>query len=139
MKKIVINKCHGGFGLSAAAIDFIAKRRGLTLYPENKGLYTTYWTVPPEQHAAKWDYKTWENMSQTERTAYNAAYRNATVSASSFDRDDPDLVAAVEALGAMANDRYANLKVVEIPDDVEWFIEEYDGLEWIAEAHETWS
>ncbi len=25
-----------------------------------------------------------------------------------------------------------------IPDDVKWQIEEYDGLEWIAEKHRTW-
>ena len=27
---------------------------------------------------------------------------------------------------------------VSIPDDVEWQIEEYDGMEWVAEAHRTW-
>ena len=27
---------------------------------------------------------------------------------------------------------------VEIPDDVEWQIEEYDGSEWIAEKHRIW-
>jgi hypothetical protein len=32
----------------------------------------------------------------------------------------------------------AELKVVESPDDVEWEIEEYDGIEWIAEVHRTW-
>jgi hypothetical protein len=29
--------------------------------------------------------------------------------------------------------------VIEIPDDVEWEVEEYDGLEWVAEKHRTWS
>ena len=33
----------------------------------------------------------------------------------------------------------AKLKIVEIPDDVEWIIEEYDGKEWIAEDHRRWS
>ena len=27
---------------------------------------------------------------------------------------------------------------VEIPDDVEWQIEEYDGTEHISEKHRTW-
>jgi hypothetical protein len=27
---------------------------------------------------------------------------------------------------------------VDIPDDVKWQIEEYDGNEWIAESHRTW-
>ena len=34
---------------------------------------------------------------------------------------------------------YAQLKIVEIPDDVKWIVEEYDGIELIAEVHRTWS
>jgi len=30
------------------------------------------------------------------------------------------------------------LKVVEIPDDVEWNVQEYDGNEWVAEKHRIW-
>jgi hypothetical protein len=37
------------------------------------------------------------------------------------------------------NGDFAELKVVEIPDDVQWQIEEYDGKEWIAEKHRTWN
>ena len=54
-------------------------------------------------------------------------------------RNDPILVEVVEQLGEDAADRFAELKVVEIPDDVEWQIEEYDGNEWIAEKHRTWN
>jgi hypothetical protein len=53
-------------------------------------------------------------------------------------RDDPKLVEVVERLGAKADGRYADLKVVEIPDDVEWTIEEYDGSEHVSEVHRTW-
>ena len=53
-------------------------------------------------------------------------------------RDNPILVEIVEQLGESANTRFSQLKVVEIPDDVEWGIEEYDGKEWIAEKHATW-
>lgn len=54
-------------------------------------------------------------------------------------RDDDDLVAIVEQLGKAADGDYARLKVVEIPADVKWKVEEYDGSEWIAEVHRTWS
>jgi hypothetical protein len=37
-----------------------------------------------------------------------------------------------------ANGAHANLKIVEVPPDVEWQIEEYDGNEWVAEKHRTW-
>jgi len=54
-------------------------------------------------------------------------------------RDDPYLVKLVRELGMGANGTYANLKIVEVPGDVEWQIEEYDGNEWVAEKHRTWS
>jgi hypothetical protein len=53
-------------------------------------------------------------------------------------RDDPYLVKVVKELGMAANGPYANLKIVEIPGDVSWHIEEYDGNEWVAEDHRTW-
>ena len=54
-------------------------------------------------------------------------------------RDDPYLVKVVKSLGMSANGAHANLKIVEIPGDVEWLVQEYDGAEWIAEKHRTWS
>ena len=55
-----------------------------------------------------------------------------------LDRHDPVLVDIVEQLGEKANGRCASLDVVEIPDDVDYVVEEYDGKEWIAEKHRTW-
>lgn len=54
-------------------------------------------------------------------------------------RDCARLVAVVQALGEAASGTYARLKIVTIPDDVEWYIHEYAGVEWVAEAHRTWS
>ena len=55
-----------------------------------------------------------------------------------IERNDQYLVRVVEELGDDANGRFAELKVVEVPDDVEWYVEEYDGWEWVAEVHRTW-
>lgn len=55
-----------------------------------------------------------------------------------INRGDPVLVQIVEELGDKANGNFADLQIVEIPDDVEWTVEDYDGKEWIAEAHRTW-
>jgi hypothetical protein len=54
-------------------------------------------------------------------------------------RDDAVLIQVVEELGDAANGFAADLKIVDIPDDVDWYIEEYDGNEWVAERHRTWS
>lgn len=54
-------------------------------------------------------------------------------------RDDPLLVEIVEQMGKKASGYCADLKIVQIPDGIEWTIHEYDGNEWVAEAHRTWS
>ena len=32
----------------------------------------------------------------------------------------------------------SDLKIIEIPDDVEYTIKEHAGREWVAEKHRTW-
>ena len=54
-------------------------------------------------------------------------------------RDDPILIQLFEEMGDAANGFAADMKIVEIPDGVDWEIEEYDGNEWVAEKHRTWS
>jgi hypothetical protein len=93
MTKIVINRCHGGFGLSAKAESKYKELAGIT----DPVFISRY--IP---------------------------------------RDDAHLVAVVELMGEAADSGYAELKIVEIPDDVNWYIEEYDGREWVAERHRTW-
>lgn len=56
-----------------------------------------------------------------------------------YSRTDPILVEAVETLGKEANGSYAKLKVVEIPDDIEYYINDYDGVETVHEKHQSWS
>lgn len=55
-----------------------------------------------------------------------------------IERNNPILVEIVEQLGESADGRYAELKVVDIPDDVQWHIDEYDGWETIHENHRVW-
>lgn len=54
-------------------------------------------------------------------------------------RDDPVLVQIVDELGPKADGNFAELRIVEIPDDVEWEVYEYDGYEHVAETHRIWS
>jgi hypothetical protein len=63
----------------------------------------------------------------------------ATFYDSDITRDDPILIQVLERLGANeCSDQYASLRIVEVPDDVEWTIEDFDGKEWVAEVHRTW-
>ena len=92
MQKIVINRCVGGFGLSAKAREYL----------------------------------------RVEDSKYNYEIEDE------IHRDDPKLVACIEELGRAANGEFAELAIVEIPDNVQWTIENYNGNEWIAEVHRTW-
>lgn len=53
-------------------------------------------------------------------------------------RSAPELVQVVEELGDKANGRLARLVVVEVPDDVDWYIRDYDGMETVEEVHRSW-
>lgn len=91
IRRVVISRRHGGFGLSEQALNRYSELTGQNSFNERD--------IP---------------------------------------RDDPYLVQVVRELGGDASGRYAELKIVEIPADVDWFIEEYDGWEWVAEKHRTW-
>jgi hypothetical protein len=54
-------------------------------------------------------------------------------------RDHPTLVRIVEKLGEAAGGDHSELKIIEVPDDVNWYVVEYDGLEHVAERHRVWS
>ena len=55
-------------------------------------------------------------------------------------RAHPRLLILAKQIGLknLAGD-YATLKIVDIPDDVKWTIDQYDGREWVAEVHRRWS
>ena len=142
--KVVFNACFGGFGLSDAAIKRYAEIKGLTLYPETNKYSSltgpTYYVVPPEQRRPELSVGEFHAMSVPERQAYNAQPSEILYDRD-IPRDDPALVQVVEELGEKASDRFAALKIAELPDDMisKWHIHEYDGSEHVAEDHRVWS
>jgi len=113
--KIVINSDYGGFSLSDQAVLAYGRKKGL-------------------------------NLVKDENTSWNISifYKDTVAKENYFEdreipRNDPALVEVVEVLGEAANGFAASLKIVEIPEDVEWCVEENDGREWVSEKHRTWS
>ena len=54
-------------------------------------------------------------------------------------RTHEKLINAVEKIGLeKSSGKCARLEIVDIPDDIEWEIDEYDGIETIREAHRSW-
>lgn len=139
MTRVVINKCYGGFGLSEAGVRKYFEILGQPVWVEKDGVLNIYWKVPPEQRQERKEGEAWYEMSIEERQAYNIRWRQEVFYDRDLQRDDPILVKVVEELGEDAYGMFAELKIVEIPDNVEWEIAEYDGMEWVAEVHRTWS
>ncbi len=142
-QEIVINKCHGGFGLSIEAVQRYFELKNIPVWSEFDNKYAslklvTYWLVPPDADRIDGSPDNWHSMSLQERQAHNAKYEQQVFTPRDIARDDPVLVQVVKELGSVANGSHAELKVVSVPADVEWEIEEYDGLEWVAEKHRTW-
>jgi hypothetical protein len=117
--KVVINTCYGGFGLSLEAVRLLASM-GHADAAERLRKYDAKLADPSllESIEVKWG------------PLAPRMYR--------MDRDDQLLVAVVEQLGEKANGDNAELKVINIPDDVEWEIVEHDGQEHVAEKHRCW-
>jgi len=53
-------------------------------------------------------------------------------------RTNSDLVEMIEENASLYSGDHAQLYVVEVPDDVEWYIHDYDGIEHVAEKHRIW-
>ena len=130
--KIVINEIHGGFGLSHEAVLRYIEEAGLKLYIHYNKEWDclSFYTVPYEEY---------ERVHKEDKK--NGLYRNSNSlcwNPREIERNDPILVRVVEEMGEDADGKHSRLSIVEIPDDVEWQIEEYDGSEWVAEKHRTW-
>jgi hypothetical protein len=142
-KKILINKCYGGFGLSVAAIRKYAEIKGINLYvyvrerTNDGSLGDTYrlTTEPVVDDGLLFVHTSFDYLGET---CDSDAINDATLLDEDTLRDDPAMVKAVEQLGAAANGQFAKIAVVKIPDGVDWEIEEYDGQEWVSEKHRTW-
>lgn len=127
--KIVINKCYGGFGLSAIAVKRLAMIGSAVIE-----------TIPIKEWG-EWASRVSKDIGDgfTDK-GYGVVTDGTnvyTVDRSGY-RADPDLVNIVEEMGDSADGECAELEIVEIPDGIRWEIEEYDGTEWISEAHRTW-
>lgn len=138
--KVVVNRCYGGFGLSDKAIEMLMKRKGLDCFryeqtkfkfKDGEEEYTRHATC-----CARSLFIHYLTKDLGEKTPYlpNDAYWYY----GNLERNDADLVAVVEQLGEEANGNYSRLEVVDIPDDIDWEIDEYDGIETIHEVHRSW-
>lgn len=142
MKKVVISKRYGGFGLSPAAFkEYMLREKGVYIFPygeseNSNGEYIYKQLTTDEEIEKKWCVF-WSLLNSPELTTEEL--NSTLISEYLVDRESPVLVSIVEEMGEAANGQFAKLTIVEIPDDVEYTIEDYDGWESIEEVHRSWS
>lgn len=132
--EIVKNVCYGGFGLSPQAqIQYLRRKHGV-VHAYEKGDERIYRRIRLASYEGTFGQALTHidqgNVAGEELEGY---FRDTSV-----DRTDPVLVDVVEEMGEAADGSSAQLTIVEVPDDVDWFIDDYDGQEIIRESHRTW-
>jgi hypothetical protein len=135
--QIVLNKCYGGFSISHKAIMRYYELKGIPLYP-----FESTYNMKKNTESFTWyegDGNSYDILYFTKVFSNGMPDSETYISVREFERNDPLLVRVVKELGDKANGMCAELAIVEIPDDVDYQIDEYDGIEWIAEKHRTWS
>lgn len=138
--KIAINKCYGGFDLSFEAQKLYCERKGIGFHPYKQTKYKfkdgkneyTYIKDLKEDEGSVYISNTY--IGNTCETIPNDKYWYY----GNIERNDKDLIDVIETLGDRANGRFGNIKIVDIPDDVTWEINDYDGIETIHEVHRSW-
>ena len=112
--KVVINKKHGGFELSREAVLLYGYKKGLNiLAKKNQTLKNITYYLNEEKKGNEW-------------SQWN------------IERGDLILIEVIEQIGDLANSSCSELKIVEIPDGIKWYIDDYDGIENIHECHRSW-
>lgn len=117
MMKVVINRCFGGFGLSNEAMERVLDLKQIAYYKETDKYNNIYY------------YTKAQNENEVD---------NEYIYECDFERNDPALIQAVEEFGEKANGPHASLKIINIPDGIEWYVDEYDGRETVREYHREW-
>ena len=138
--KIIINNCYGGFSLSPKAQVEFLKRKGKkaffykqTKYIHNDKKEEYVRLTVREASSASFTYTLTKDLGKVVEKLPDD--NNIWFNGRDIERNNPDLIAIVEEMGNDASGSCANLKIVKIPDDVEWEIDEYDGNEWVSEKH----
>lgn len=148
--QVVINACFGGFGLSLKALYALIKKKSdaVTTMDVSEFFGKRDWE---EELKSVWSHSGLPRYVKYKDNLYMDGYSGSflvdKVAKKVYycDRHEhefrrhPDVIAIVKKLGKKSWGKCAELKIVDIPDGTDFTIEEYDGNEHIAEAHETWS
>ena len=139
--KVAVNRCYGGFDLSPKAVKMLMNRKGLNCFMYKQ---TKYKFDSGKEEFTRIDETSEECGLGTYYAKNDLGDKTDNITKDSYwyygdiDRTDEDLISVIEELGNDASGRFGSIEVVEIPDDIEWEIDNYDGIETIHECHRSW-
>ena len=135
---IAVNRCYGGFSLSPRALKAFAELKGKRCYLfshtflASKRVYTPL--IDLDNPPLFWSAFTIDNPNEIDDDDWGSVH----LSCRPENRADPDLIKVIKELGEKANGQCAKLEIVKIPADVDWEIDEYDGMETVREKSRSW-
>jgi hypothetical protein len=119
MVLVAVNKDYGGFSISKEVVD-IMKSKGVPVdFSEQDEKDNKFFPVE------EYGYHVYNENFGIESEDYNAC------------RTFPPLIEAIRE-AKNPNGKMSDIAIIEIPDDVDWYIDEFDGYEIIREKHRTW-
>ena len=141
--KVVINTCYGGFGLSPKAEKLYLSKIGKECFFYKQTKYSfkdginEYTKILFEEAEGDYFHHTYTKDMGDTFNEYNEEFY--WYERFDDDRSNKELIETIEELGeSESSGQHASLEIVEIPDGIEWDIDEYDGVESIHEIHRSW-
>jgi hypothetical protein len=137
-QKIAIDSDRGMFNLSPEAAWYLHERGIPGIATPVEEYYKDAFTSLED------DLSAWRNEKDPELRHYNTIFSPDEKFVlfcwlrCNVARDNPIIIECIEKFGNKVNGYGSNLKIVEIPDGVEWEINRSEGEEWVAEKHRTW-
>lgn len=133
---IVINKCYGGFGLSPEALLWLYNNGER----ENAIPVDEFFSKATELKAEQ--LKEWRAYLESKEKGFILTVfspdEKYVLSQYDISRTSKLLIECIRVLGKKANGEYAELKIVSIPSNIDYYIHDYDGMESVEENHASW-
>lgn len=117
MVLVAVNKEHGGFSISQEVVDIL------------------------KENNIKMDLSGQEDSSFFPISEYGYFVHNKTFFIESDNYHEcRTFFPLIEAIrkAKNPNGKLSHIEIVEIPDDIKWYIDDYDGFEIVREEHRTW-
>lgn len=138
MKKVILNKCYGGFDVSYIAYKRYCEKKHLPLFVYKMSIDTGSITYEKVKDLDKFNSAFTYYFTKDYGDRLTKLPEDNHLYLSREHREDPVLIEVIEELGNEASGSFGDLVIVEIPDDLDYVIDDYDGIETLHQRVQEW-